>query len=79
VILRSPGKMFIIWPICSNDYASKTRIEILCKKPVPMPQDVFVLKLISLVIPGMMEPWPECQPEQSWEPPWAMGGPEISQ
>ena len=30
-----------IWSICSNDYASKTRIEILCKKPVPMPQDVF--------------------------------------
>ena len=41
VILRSPGKIFIIWPICSNDYASKTRIEILCKKAVPMPQDVF--------------------------------------
>jgi len=40
-ILRSPGKIFIIWPICSNDYASKTRIKILCKKPVPMPQDVF--------------------------------------
>ena len=32
VILRSPGKIFIIWPIWSNDYASKTRIEILCKK-----------------------------------------------
>jgi len=33
--------MFIIWTICSNDYASKTRIEILCKKAVPMPHDVF--------------------------------------
>ena len=29
-ILGSPGKMFKIWSICSNDYASKTRIEILC-------------------------------------------------
>ena len=34
VILRSRGKIFIIWPIWSNDYASKTRIEILCKKDV---------------------------------------------
>ena len=25
----------------------------------------FFLKLISLVIPGMMEPWPECQPKES--------------
>jgi len=70
--------MFIVWLIGSNDYANKTRIEILCKKLVPMPQDVF-LKLISLVIPGMMEPWPECQPEQSWELPWALGSPGISQ
>ena len=31
-ILRPPGKMFIISPICSNDYAGKTRIAILCKK-----------------------------------------------
>jgi hypothetical protein len=32
VISGSPGQIFQIWPICSNDYASKTRIEILCKK-----------------------------------------------
>ena len=31
-ILESPGKVFKIWPLCSNDYASKTCIEILCKK-----------------------------------------------
>jgi len=29
-----------------------------------MPRDVF-LELISLVILGMIEPWPECQPEES--------------
>jgi len=44
--------------ICSNDHAGKTRIEI-------MPRDVFVLKLISLVILGMIEPWPECEPDES--------------
>ncbi len=27
----------------------------------------FVLKLASLVIPRMIEPWPECQPEESWQ------------
>ena len=32
VMLRSPSKNFIIWPIWSNDNASKTRIELLCKK-----------------------------------------------
>jgi len=31
-ILRLPGKMFIKWPICSNDYASKMRIDIMCRK-----------------------------------------------
>ena len=31
-ILESPGKVYKIWPLCSNDYASKTRIEIVCKK-----------------------------------------------
>ena len=31
-ISRSPGKKIKIWPIWSNDYARKTRIEILCKK-----------------------------------------------
>ena len=30
---------------------------------------MFFLKLISLVIPGMMEPWPECQPKESQEAP----------
>ena len=29
--------------------------------------EMFFLELISLVILGMIEPWPECQPEQSWE------------
>ena len=32
VVLESPGEVFKILPPCSNDYASKTRIEILCKK-----------------------------------------------
>ena len=31
-ILGPPGKFFKIWSICSNDYASKTRIKIMCKK-----------------------------------------------
>ena len=31
-ILGSPGEIFKIWIIWSNDYASKTRIKILCKK-----------------------------------------------
>ena len=31
-ISGSPGKQIQIWPICSNDDASKTIIEILCKK-----------------------------------------------
>ena len=35
--------------------------------------EMFFLKLISLVIPAMMEPWLECQPEQSWELPWVLG------
>ena len=30
LIWGPPGKIFQIWPIWSNDYASKTRIEILC-------------------------------------------------
>ena len=30
---------------------------------------MFFLKLISSVIPGMMEPCPECQPKQSQEAP----------
>ena len=34
-----------------------------------MPWDV--LELTSLVILGMIEPWPECQPEQSWA--WCLG------
>jgi len=62
-ILMSPGKMFILWPICSNDYASKTRIEILCKKTCCVAHNLFVLSLISYVIPGKLEPWPECQLE----------------
>jgi len=41
-----PGSIFNIWSICANAYASKTRIDILCKKPVPMPQDVFCSKLV---------------------------------
>jgi len=49
-----------------NDYASKTRIEILCKKPVPMPRDDFSQADVFVIL-GMIEPWPECQPEQSWE------------
>ena len=31
-ISRSPGKKIKIWPILSNDYARKTRIEIISKK-----------------------------------------------
>ena len=50
--------------ICSNDYASHARIEIMCKKPVPMPRDVFCFELISFVIPGIIKPWLECQPEE---------------
>ena len=42
-----------------------------------MPRDVFCLKRISLVIPGMIEPWPECQPEQSWDA-WASFGPLLA-
>jgi len=38
---RAPGQIFIIWLICTNDYASKACIEILCKKAAPLPQDVF--------------------------------------
>ena len=64
VILRSPGKMFIMGPICSNDNASKTRIEILCKKTCCIAH-VFLLSLISYEIPGKLEPWPECQLELS--------------
>ena len=30
---------------------------------------MFFLKLISLVIPGIREPWPECQPKESQEAP----------
>jgi len=61
-ILRSPGQIFTIWPICSNDYASKTHIEILCKQMCCMAPHVFY-KLDFLLVPGMIEPWPECQPD----------------
>ena len=40
------GKMFIMWLICSNDYAGKTCIEILCKKTCCIAPDIFVLSLI---------------------------------
>ena len=33
--------------------------------------DMFVLNLMSLVIPGMIEPWPECQFNQL--PTWVTG------
>jgi len=39
--IKPPGIFGQIWPIWSNDYANKTCIKILCKKPVPMPRDVF--------------------------------------
>ena len=60
----SPGKIFIIWPICANDYASKTRIKILCKKMCCIAAHLF-LSLISFEILGMIEPWLKCQPEES--------------
>jgi len=47
-----------------NDYASKTRIGILCKKMCCAAPHYF-LSLISFEILGMIEPWPECQPEES--------------
>ena len=50
-----------IWPICSNDYASKTLIEILCKKTWCTAPICF-LSLICRVIPANIEPSPECQP-----------------
>ena len=56
--------MFTIWPISSHDYASKTRIEILCKKTCPTAPHFF-LSLISFEFLGIIEPWPKCQPEAS--------------
>ena len=37
----SPGNCFQIWPIWSNDYARKTRIEIQCKKTCPTAPNLF--------------------------------------
>jgi len=58
-----PGKIFKIWSVCSNDYASKTRIEILCKKTCYL-APIFFLSLICYAIPANIEPRPERQPEQ---------------
>ena len=56
VIVGFPGNnKFKIWSVCSNDHASETRIEIMCKKTYCIAQHVFfVLSLISLLILGMM-------------------------
>jgi len=40
-VSAQPRKKIQIWSICSNDYASTSCIDILCKRPVPTPQDVF--------------------------------------
>jgi len=57
--------LFIIWPICSNDYASKSlrRASKFCAKRRVSWLTVFFLSLISYVIPGKLEPWAECQLE----------------
>ncbi len=45
-------------------YLYKNRTEILCKYPCRVARYLF-LDLISLVNPGTIEPWPECQPEEA--------------
>ena len=35
-----------------------------CAKRRALSAEVFSQSLIYLVIPGTIEPWPECQPEQ---------------
>jgi len=42
-----------------------------CAKKTCSTAPHFFLSLISFEILGMIEPWPECQPEQSWE--WCLG------
>ena len=61
-ISGSAGESFQIWLICSNDYASKTLIEILCKKTC-CTAPICYLCLICRVIPANLEPSPEYQPE----------------
>ena len=56
-----PGNCFQRLPICSNDYASKTLIKILCKKTCCTAPHLF-LSLIYRVVPANIEPSPECQP-----------------
>ena len=49
------------WPCQQDARRNSVQTKTCCNAPI------FVLSLICYVIPGMIEPWPECQPEKSWE------------
>ena len=46
-----------------NDYGDDNRIETLHNKRRALQPPIFFLELISVVITGIIEPWPECQPK----------------
>jgi len=56
--VRVPWYFFKMLSLCSNVYASKTRIKILWKKTCCI-APMFFLSPMSLVIPGAIEPWPK--------------------
>ena len=62
-VLGSPGNKSKYGPSAQMTMPAR-RASTSCAKRRAALLPIFFLSLISFVIPGNIEPWPECQPEQ---------------
>jgi len=72
-ILVSPATICTKWSICRNDYGRKTRSQVCIKNGMLRCPACFFPSLICLVIAGLIEPGPECNPATEICPPEWLG------